>query len=185
MEPIHTKKCSKCEKHLAIDMFWRTGRPNGYSAACKDCHGIRAQNCRRCNTTFSAKPRPYCSPECRRADRPKTHKNCQSCGVLFPVDHLVRKFCSYKCKVVAQSTGIKTRWIGTTEARRAQRRIAYAIGKGDIVRPDTCEECGVKSRIEAAHYNYNEPLRVRWLCRSCHSKWDYKQPKGGAKRINA
>ncbi|MCC7409315.1 MAG: hypothetical protein IT442_14715 [Phycisphaeraceae bacterium] len=34
-------------------------------------------------------------------------------------------------------------------------------------------------RIEAAHFNYDEPLRVRWLCCSCHRRWDKRHPKHG------
>lgn len=182
----HSKKCNKCDKTLPVDMFWRNKqRVNGYSSSCKNCHGVSDRECRRCKKVFTAKPRPYCTPECRRADRPQTFKNCLSCGTSFRADHLSRKFCSYKCKVVAQSTGIKKRWVGTPEARRAQRRVAYAIQKGDMFRPSACEQCGKPARIEAAHYNYSEPLRVRWLCRSCHSKWDKDIPKGGAMRWEA
>jgi len=180
MKHLHSKKCSKCEKVLPLDRFHRTTRTNGYSSACKDCHGIKAQKCRRCDTSFIAKQRPYCSSECRRADRPQTFKDCASCGKRFgPLAYLSAQFCSYRCKVVAQSTGIKKRWVGTKEATRAQRRVAYAI---QTVRPSVCEECGKSARIEAAHYNYAEPLRVRWLCKGCHSRWDKQDPKGGAMR---
>ncbi len=37
------------------------------------------------------------------------------------------------------------------------------------------------SKIEINHdieIEGNEPLRVRWLCRSCHVKWDKAEPKG-------
>ncbi|MFQ6047992.1 MAG: hypothetical protein ACE5K7_01350 [Phycisphaerae bacterium] len=52
-------------------------------------------------------------------------------------------------------------------------------GAGHITRPSVCEECGATDRkIEAAHYDYDEPLRVRWLCRSCHVRWDRREPKG-------
>lgn len=37
----------------------------------------------------------------------------------------------------------------------------------------------MNARIEAAHYNYEDPRNVRWLCRSCHVRWDQKEPKGG------
>ena len=42
-----------------------------------------------------------------------------------------------------------------------------------------CSECGLQGRIEAAHHNYDESLKICWLCRSCHAKWDWAQPKGG------
>lgn len=54
-----------------------------------------------------------------------------------------------------------------------------------MARPTTCESCGTTGRrIEAAHYTYDEPLRVRWLCRSCHVRWDKQEPKGGTIRLN-
>lgn len=65
---------------------------------------------------------------------------------------------------------------------RAQRRMAYLIKSGQVKRPGYCEECGNECRAEAAHYDYSEPERVRWLCRSCHVKWDKAEPKGGVTR---
>jgi CheY-like chemotaxis protein len=64
-----------------------------------------------------------------------------------------------------------------TFARSAQSLLAYHIKAGNIVRPDYCEECGLKSKIEGAHKDYSKPLDVRWLCRPCHVKWDKKDPK--------
>jgi hypothetical protein len=57
--------------------------------------------------------------------------------------------------------------------------VRYHIARGNLIRPARCEECDASSRrIEAAHYDYDQPLRVRWLCRSCHVRWDKRQPKG-------
>lgn len=62
--------------------------------------------------------------------------------------------------------------------RKAAALVFRAIQRGDLVRSSSCEECGKSGvMIEAAHYNYDEPLRVRWLCRSCHKAWDRAQPK--------
>lgn len=62
--------------------------------------------------------------------------------------------------------------------RKAAALVFRAIQRGDLVRPSTCEQCGKSGcMIEAAHYNYDEPLRVRWLCRGCHKKWDRADPK--------
>jgi hypothetical protein len=59
---------------------------------------------------------------------------------------------------------------------RARWRVADAIRSGRLVRPSTCSECGVdpgvdelgRSRVEAHHDRYDDPLVVRWLCRPCH-----------------
>lgn len=57
--------------------------------------------------------------------------------------------------------------------------LKYHVDKGNITRSSMCEECGCDNKkIEGAHYNYSEPLNVRWLCRSCHVKWDKLEPKG-------
>ena len=110
----------------------------------------------------------------------QTFKFCQYCGVEFgPIQRLTTQFCSCKCKISAQSTGRKVFRIGTKEAIRAQRILRYHIQTDHIVRPKACENCGFIGRIEGAHYNYQEPLRVRWLCRSCHVKWDKANPKNG------
>ena len=44
-----------------------------------------------------------------------------------------------------------------------------AIASGRLVR-QPCEKCG-EPKADAHHDDYNKPLAVRWLCRSCHSAW--------------
>ena len=63
-------------------------------------------------------------------------------------------------------------------AHRASMAVARAIKRGELVRPDSCEECGrTDTLIEAAHYDYSRQFDVRWLCRSCHRRWDRDEPK--------
>lgn len=112
--------------------------------------------------------------------KPRTWTICPACLSVFCMPHLKRRFCSMACKVKAQTTGRRIVRRATTKARSAQSLLRYHVQSGNIVRPDTCEECGVSDRhIEGAHYDYDEPLRVRWLCVSCHRKWDKQRPKGG------
>lgn len=59
----------------------------------------------------------------------------------------------------------------------APQIISRAIKKGLLTRPSICEQCGKGGRIEAAHYDYSQPLNVRWLCVSCHRRWDKAEPK--------
>lgn len=68
--------------------------------------------------------------------------------------------------------------------RWAHAAVAYALKKGILVRPDTCEACKrkpartsvrstrrkvhSKSGIQAHHPDYKHLLRVEWLCGNCH-----------------
>lgn len=80
--------------------------------------------------------------------------------------------------------GPKSIYRGTPEQIRAAGALHYQIKLGNIIRPSICEECGANNKkIEAAHFNYEEPLRVRWLCHGCHQRWDRDEPKGGAMLI--
>ena len=116
----------------------------------------------------------------------QTFRVCPQCEDEFgPLENLSRKYCSTKCKHNAMRTGRKTFRKTIPEARRAQRRLAYMIEIGKIVRPCTCEECKITNRkIEGAHKSYDRPLDVRWLCRSCHVKWDKNDPKNATYIIN-
>lgn len=49
----------------------------------------------------------------------------------------------------------------------AKRLVRYALQFGWLKR-HSCERCG-EVRVHAHHEDYMEPLRVRWLCRACHS----------------
>lgn len=52
--------------------------------------------------------------------------------------------------------------------QKARTRLNYAISKGKIIRPDKCNECKNRGKIEAHHTNYEKPYDVIWLCRECH-----------------
>ncbi|GJQ27324.1 MAG: hypothetical protein HBSAPP02_23560 [Phycisphaerae bacterium] len=112
--------------------------------------------------------------------KPRSFGICPVClCIVGPLDRLSRKFCSTACKVKAQTTGRRRRRATIKKARNAQSLLRYYVQAGLIARPTRCEACGATDRrIEAAHFNYDEPLRVRWLCRSCHVRWDKREPKG-------
>ena len=116
--------------------------------------------------------------------KPQTFRKCKTCGVLFgPLKTLSQFYCSKPCGVRGMS-GRKSVRKTIPEARKAQRQLAYQIQIGNIIRPVVCEECkATGSKIEGAHYSYDEPLNVRWLCKSCHVKWDKANPKNVTYRV--
>lgn len=48
-----------------------------------------------------------------------------------------------------------------------------AIQDGRLTRPDACSQCARTGAVlDAVHEDYLEPLRVVWLCRRCHLRWN-------------
>jgi len=54
------------------------------------------------------------------------------------------------------------------EGPRAHKLVYAAVRSGRIPRPDRCEGCGRDVRLHGHHEDYTKPLKVRWLCGSCH-----------------
>lgn len=74
------------------------------------------------------------------------------------------------------------------QKQRANRMALAAIRSGALVRPSTCSRCGKDCKPDAHHSDYNKPLEVEWVCRSCHRKIanppepGYLQPPAPTKR---
>ena len=172
------KTCRQCKRVLPLRDFHRS-RPSGFASRCKNCHGLALRRCRFCNRIFIGKSgRTACAHLCRELMRSPVFLLCRQCSQLFgPVDRLGRRYCSKACAYAAAPTGRRTIRRTMTKARSAQSLLRYHIQAGHITRPTICEECRATDRtIEGAHFNYDEPLRVRWLCVSCHRRWDKREP---------
>jgi len=183
MGTLHLKTCKKCEQLLDEKSFYRDYR-GIFSSRCRACHGVKRTNCNACGKPFEAKNgNILCSIECRKIYRPKTFNTCAKCKTSFVANRKSKRFCSKECWYQSKHYSVLHDHVTTKEATRAQRMVRYRIKKGEIVRPGKCEQCKKESFTEAAHFNYQDPLRVRWLCRSCHVKWDHDEPKGGTQII--
>jgi hypothetical protein len=53
---------------------------------------------------------------------------------------------------------------------RARLKVYYAIKTGKLKRPDHCLRCGLICTPQGHHPDYSKPLKVVWLCDSCHKK---------------
>ncbi len=68
-----------------------------------------------------------------------------------------------------QRSACTQRWRRSNpEKRKAQRIVERAIAAGELKR-QSCEECG-EPRSHAHHDDYSDPLDVRWLCASHHTR---------------
>lgn len=111
----------------------------------------------------------------------QTFKRCEECKTEFgPLKRLNVKFCSHKCGYENIKKRIKKPKMKLSKkVRSCQRRTRYLIEIGKIKRNESCEHCGKIKYLETAHINYEDPYNIKWLCRSCHRKWDWGTPKQG------
>lgn len=54
------------------------------------------------------------------------------------------------------------------EKARAYSAVGNALRSGKLQKPDLCEKCMKKKKVEAHHEDYSRPLDVTWLCKKCH-----------------
>jgi hypothetical protein len=52
----------------------------------------------------------------------------------------------------------------------ARTKVGNDLRDGKIVKPTYCSRCNGTGRIEAHHPDYDFPLNIVWLCKSCHHK---------------
>lgn len=161
--------------------------------------------CQQCGVTFFAPPvakRKFCGLPCStqaKTAAPADVRACTLCGAVKPMSDFHRKSDtpSGRTSACAECTNARLRAYHrvhpySTEKKRVwywenhelallttrcYSAVQTAIRRGDLIRPDTCERCGRTGRIEAAHHDYSLPLDVRWLCQSCHTRWDREEPK--------
>ena len=65
------------------------------------------------------------------------------------------------------------------ERLKAINTVNNAIRNGRLKRSIYCEECGLLTKTEGHHPDYNKPLKVNWLCKTCHTNIHNKNEKGG------
>ncbi len=52
---------------------------------------------------------------------------------------------------------------------QAKEKARQAYKNGTMQKPLFCENCQEDKPLDRHHPDYNKPLKVKWLCRKCHS----------------
>lgn len=69
------------------------------------------------------------------------------------------------------------------EKIQAHRAVEAALRKGTLVRPEFCDSCFLKRKIDAHHEDHSKPLDVQWLCRKCHIARDKQLAEERLRRV--
>ena len=139
---IKTKKCNGCLLVKPLSEFYRMVRGKSYRICylCKVCSRIRVNKYRRTEDGHNK--------ELKRS-------------VAYYYAH--RKHTLKQ--QVKQSIEKRKTPLGKLKYN-AYQRVNYQKRIGNII-PKPCENCG-SLPTHAHHDDYNKPLEVRWLCRTCH-----------------
>lgn len=153
--------CSKCGKEKKASDFYR--KNSKIIKPCKQCFSENALKWKRLNPQ-----------KVKRYQKISNKRHYKSYYVKYVVPWRNKN----RVKV--------NRWNSEWRKRNSQRmaisnRAAYhvrkALRKGTLRKPEKCQSCGRNKPLDASHSNYRFPLRVKWLCRECHCKYDKNNPK--------
>lgn len=135
--------------------------PGQRRASCKDCTGLRSVS----------------------------HKSCPDCDRKLPVSEFYRargtsdgyqKRCKACQTDYIRSLNDSNPYVSKAQQaynernplkHKARTALANAVSRGQIIKPDACQECGRSSALHGHHDDYSKPLDVRWLCQPCHADW--------------
>jgi hypothetical protein len=67
--------------------------------------------------------------------------------------------------------------------RHAREAVREALRTGRIVKPRNCQDCGAQKRLDGHHADYSLPLKVEWLCASCHGVRHRIEHKDAIKQV--
>lgn len=69
------------------------------------------------------------------------------------------------------------------EKARARDIARNAIRRGEIIRPDHCQNCNKPCSPDAHHEDYSKPLEVIFLCDECHGKTRLRSNRNKHRRL--
>jgi hypothetical protein len=118
---------------------------------------------------------------------PRIYKrNCDYCNKYYKSQ--AKKFCSYKCKGLFQSTQERPEWVrkviskskmGNKNPQWKGDKVGYTALhnwiKRRLEKPELCADCNVKKAIDLANISQEYKRNINdweWLCRKCHMTKD-------------
>ena len=136
------KRCYKCDTHKQLDSFYKDrSKKDGLVNECKPCRKVRVEMWQKDNPDYM---------------KEYSHKNKEKYKGMYKESNLA--------SVVAyqEKNPIKV---------KARLAVSKAVKEGTLTKPALCEQCGSETPLDGHHDDYSEVLKVRWLCRPCHTDW--------------
>ncbi len=152
------KDCFICKKSKFLTEFYRhPGMADGFLGKCKDC---AIKDSKTYNQTEKGKAvrKKHSQTENRKINRREYYKN--------HIEYYKAYRQTEQGKISHKKSSLKWK-INNPEKRKASNAVYNALRDKRLFKKP-CKECGNKEKVEGHHEDYNLPLIVVWLCRSCH-----------------
>ena len=151
------KKCCKCKEEKNYDCFYKDAKAkDGYNFICKVCRLCMDRERRKKDSQWV---------ERRKKQNSEYHKKNRE-------EISERKKTWFQTENGKQShfQSAKKYRQKYPEKRKAHDTVYNALQKGELVRPQHCQICNEKGRIEAHHASYDKNRRssIIWICKLCH-----------------
>lgn len=174
-----TRTCTKCGETKSVTQFSRDKtRHDGLCARCKPCIAAACKEWGQAN------------PDRLRATKQAYYATHRDALIAAQRRRGPAYYAANRSRIaqknaewwqanrdLARSYAKTFRLANSRKYHRAHQAVYEAVKRGTLIRPVTCETCGSGGKIDGAHADYSRPLDVRWLCRSCHVRWDREEPK--------
>lgn len=147
------KKCFVCDNtKLLSDFYKHPGMTDGCLGKCKECCKMYIKKRRELNVQYY-----------REHDKRRYRKDPR-------VRDRHRKYEKTDAGKASLSKSSKKWTANNPEKRKAHHKVNNAVRDGKLIKPDKCQCCNNKGRLEGHHEDYSKPFDVIWLCRLCHTK---------------
>lgn len=149
-----TKQCFKCGGTFPLSAFYRHKHmSDGHLNKCIVC--VKQYE-------MDRRERLMQDPEWRRTERARCREKAKRLG---PGNRDPQKVAAVRRRSIERAK--------VSGKYRARIVLGNAVRDGRIKKPSRCSRCGEEKpgrQIHGHHADYSKPLRVRWLCSSCHGK---------------
>lgn len=125
---------------------------------------IEKKYCVTCKSIKNLMPKPYHKVKNDSGEVIKGYYMCRGCNT-----QRVKKYRKSAQGMEKTKTAIYRYMKNNPNKTEARVRVATALRHGELIRSALCLECSKEGMTDAHHDDYNKPLDVRWLCRSCHA----------------
>lgn len=151
------KVCPNCNTEKSLDEFGKNkNTSDGLASWCKVCHNERQRKWRE-NNLEKAREANRINKRNERERKGKQH-------FRDAYNEWYQNNKEHKREYVAKRRKEDQKKI------KAQNKLNKAVQYGRVTKPEKCERCNQVADLDGHHHDYNKPLDVIWLCRSCHMK---------------